>query len=137
MKSPIQVVSTIYEAFRESNMSKGLLYIDQDFFVNIPEFLPFGGLYQGRHGFISMLRGVFRFWYQVELVSVIYFIPDERSEKDAHEFIVAQGDMKGIAHKGKKTAKISFLHYWHIKNEKAISLRSSFWSDDIKLGYQK
>lgn len=122
-----QTVQTLYADLSQGNLSRILSIIDSNTVIYKPDSLPYGGVYKGRDGLISLMTAVNQTWASMQVIpaSVI------ASEKE----IVVTGECIGKTRKTAKEVSIPFVHLWKLLPGLVTEIRLFYWDTAHMLTY--
>ncbi len=127
MSTSKQIVDVIYSVIAENNLSRALPVLDEHIALYISEGVPFGGVYQGRSGFLTMMSNLYSVWDRLRLSPLTYFIPEMGLLAST---LVITGRMEGYSSKSDELTVLPFLHHWTLADEKITELRAFHWDID-------
>lgn len=127
MSTSKQIVDLIYSMVTENNLSRALPVLDEHIALYISENVPFGGVYHGRSGFLTMISKLYSVWDQLQLSSLTYFIPEMGLQEST---VVITGRIEGYPLKSNELTALPFLHHWTLADEKITELRAFHWDVD-------
>ncbi|MGA0557093.1 nuclear transport factor 2 family protein [Larkinella sp. VNQ87] len=125
MSPSTQLVQQIYADIIQGNLSKVLPVLDENIRVEVPDSLPFGGIYHGREGYILMFSKRNWTWEALHIRPERYFTPENGSDKI--ELILVTGEMEAVSSASETVFTLPFVEQWQISEGKIITLKTFFW----------
>ena len=122
MKSNLEIIETIYEAFARRDVPTLLNLISPEIRITQSTALPWGGRYSGYSGLNNFFTSLVN-----HVASVIHI---ERAV-DAGESIVVTGRKKGFVRANGQHFDVSIAHVWRMRNGRVIRFESYIENDSM------
>jgi ketosteroid isomerase-like protein len=123
----ILTLQGLYADFSQGNISKILSLIDLQVVIHNPESLPYGGVHQGRDGFIALMMNLFTTWSGIQVKPEHYMTTGDS--------IVAQGEIIYQASMFNDPLKTTFVHVWKMPNAFITEIWFYEWDTAQLLAY--
>ncbi|MGI4870882.1 MAG: nuclear transport factor 2 family protein [Janthinobacterium lividum] len=129
MPSSKQIIEGIYNLIRQNNLSKVLPLLDEHVQIHVPESLPFGGIYHGRAGYISLFSAITQTWASLSTESIQYYTRDGAPE----EVVVATGELTAQLQRNNAPYAMPFMNHWRLHDGKVTALTVFYWDTAMLL----
>ncbi|GAB3879180.1 hypothetical protein GCM10028824_42210 [Hymenobacter segetis] len=129
MPNSKQIIEGIYRHIQENNLSKVLPLLDEHVQIHVPESLPFGGIYHGRAGYISLFSAITQTWASLQTESIQYYTRNDVPD----DVVVATGELRAQLQRNNAPYAMPFMNHWHLKDGKVIELTVFYWDTALLL----
>ena len=119
MSLTAQTVQTLYTDISQGNLSRILSVIDQNTVIYKPDSLPYGGVYKGRDGLISLMTAVNQTWASMQVIPTSVINSDRE--------IVITGQCIGKAWTTAKEIRFPFVHLWKLLPDLVTEIWLYYW----------
>ncbi|GAB3800045.1 hypothetical protein GCM10028819_24570 [Spirosoma humi] len=126
MANPKPIIEVVYGVFADYNLSRILPVLDEKIVLYNSEYGPGGREYYGRSGFLTMMSDLYAICENPSVNSLVYFTPD--NDQWPPDTIVTTGFFEGTLLIDNELASLPFVHYWQIKKERIVELRTFSWN---------
>ncbi len=124
MAIPKQLIEVVYGIFSDNNLSRILPVLDEKIVLYISENGPAGSEYHGRSGFLAIMSSLYKICENLSVNSLVYFLPENDARQNA---VITTGYFEGKLLADNESAVLPFIHYWQIKDNRVVELRTFSW----------
>ena len=129
MPLSVQTVQALYVDFAQGNLSKILAVIDEHTTLHTAVSLPYGGVYQGRDGFIALMTAANDTWASLQMIPGTAIGSDEE--------MVMTGEFVGKAPTAAGPIRLPFVHLWKMPAGVVTEIWLYSWDTAALLNYLK
>jgi ketosteroid isomerase-like protein len=129
MPLSVQTVQALYADFAQGNLSKILAVLNAHTLIHVPGTLPYGGVYQGRDGFIALMTAANATWTSLRLIPA--------TAVGTEEEVVMSGVFTGQAAAAAGAIRLPFVHQWKMPAGVITEIWLYSWDTAALLTYLK